>query len=57
MLIKQMREIRRTGTLPRLFPPERKDETTMAAPVGRDVGDRLEAVRDAVVDRLSVVVL
>lgn len=36
---------------------QRKHETAMAAPIRRDVGDRPEAMRDAVVELIFVLVL
>lgn len=36
---------------------QRKHETAMAAPIRRDVGDRPEAMRDAVIELIFVLVL
>lgn len=36
---------------------QRENETAMAAPIRRDVGDRSEAMRDTVVELIFVLVL
>lgn len=46
-----------TSALPRNFSTERKEETTVAAPVRRDVGVGFESMRDVVVDLVLVVLL
>jgi hypothetical protein len=40
-----------------LLASKREDETAVAAPIGRDVRDGLETMRDSVVDLFFVLVL
>ena len=50
-------EIWLTGTLARVLATERKNHAAMTAPVGRNIRDRLEPMRDSVVELILVLVL
>jgi hypothetical protein len=46
-----------TWTLLGVLPPEGKHITTVTTPIGADIGDRLETMRDPMVDLLLVSLL